>query len=78
MKRLLVLRGALCASAAKRTDELASPVPRQVDGAVSEGVFFRRGFHSCKSEVVMSNFYVGQIMLSGFHCSDRPEWQSVY
>lgn len=78
MKRLLVLCGALCASATKRTDELASHVPRQVDGAVSEGVFFRRGFHSCKSEVLMSNFYVGQVMLSGFHCSGRPQWKSVY
>lgn len=78
MKRLLMLCGALCASATKRTDELASHVSRQVDGAVSEGVFFRRGFHSCKSEVLMSNFHAVQIVLSGFHCSRRPEWESVY
>lgn len=52
MKRLLLLCGALCASATKTTDE-PSLTPRQVDGAVSEGVFFRRGFHSCESEIVV-------------------------
>lgn len=51
MKRLLLLCGALCAYASKRTNE-PSLTPRQVDGAVSEGVFFRRGFHSCEYEIV--------------------------
>ena len=52
MERLLLLCGAICASATKRTDELVHP-PRQVDGAVSEGVFFRRGYHSCEFGIVV-------------------------
>lgn len=53
MKRLLLLCGALCASATKRTDESAHTA-RQADGAVAEGVFFRRGFHSCECQIVVS------------------------
>lgn len=52
MKRLLLLCGALGASATKRTAESAHTA-RQADGAVSEGVFFRRGFHSCECQIVM-------------------------
>lgn len=76
MKRLLLLCGALCASATKRTDE-PSFVSRQADGAVSEGVFFRRGYHSSESAIGLFNSHPKQNMLT-VPRSRGTEWKGLH
>lgn len=77
MKRLLLLCGALCACATKRTNE-PSLMPRQVDGAVSEGVFFRRGFHSCELKSSCHHLRSRRANRVGLLHSRRAEWESLH
>lgn len=77
MKRLLLLCGALRASATKGKDE-PPLVARQVDGAISEGTYFRRGYHSCESKFGVPTSSIEHIVLIGVRHSRRPEWKGLH
>ncbi|KAJ0103853.1 kelch repeat protein [Diaporthe amygdali] len=74
MKRLLLLCGALRASATKGKDE-PPLVARQVDGAISEGTYFRRGYHS--SAVLNGRVYIdgGEVSFSNSSETGGVEYQ---